>query len=195
MGITPSYNPYASADVIIKGDDYGHFRHRPILTRPRWDGRFDSLFVITNRSRFTRDGKFIGARGYNRGRLRYGTEKQSSLSDWYWDQAAGLLELRLPWGLINVSDPSTGTLLYEERDEGDLGTMHSDGFRVGVAVIGRERTTAGDPTLIGALPTPSYGGQWRASQFPSWQWPTWTVPRYSRLKPVFDSLRVLWGKW
>lgn len=196
LRITPDYNPYASADVIVNGDDYGHFRHRPILTRPRWDGRFDSLFVITNRARFTRDGKFIPARGYNRGRLRYGTEKQSTLSDWYWDREAGLLELRIPWGLINVSDPSTGTLLYEERDEGDIGTVHSDGLRIGVAVSGKEKTSAGESTLIGALPVPAYGGQWRADQFPVWQWPLWTEPRYhQRLKPVYDSLRVLWGKW
>jgi hypothetical protein len=97
LRVTPDYNPYAGAEVIIDGDDYGNFRHRPVLTRPRWDGRFDSLFVITNRSRFTRDGRFLPANGYNRGRLRFGTEARSSLSDWYWDRDAGLLELRLPW--------------------------------------------------------------------------------------------------
>ncbi len=196
LEVTPDYNPYASPEVIINGDDYGHFRHRPILTRPRWDGRFDSLFVITNRSRFTRDGKFIPSKGYNRGLLRYGTEKQSTLSDWYWDMATGTLEVRLPWGLINVSDPSTGTLLYEERDEGDLGTAKSDGIRIGVAIAGQTRNPTIDYALIGALPKPGYGDQWRAGQFPTWQWPTWTVPRYhQRLKPVYDSLRALWGKW
>lgn len=194
LRVTPDYNPYAGADVIVDGDDFGHFRHRPILTRPRRDGRFDSLFVITNRSRFTRDGRFIPAMGYNRGRLRFGTEAQSSRSDWYWDKAAGLLELRLPWGLINVSDPSTGTLLYEESDEGEIGTARSDGIRIGVAVLGRTASPSGAFILIGALPAAASDGQWRASQFPTWHWPTWTVPRYhQRLKPVYDSLRSLWS--
>ena len=195
LRVTPDYNPYASADVIIDGDDYGHFRHRPVTTRPRWDGRFDSLFVITNRSRFTRDGRFIPAQSYNRGRLRYGTEARSTLSDWYWDQAAGVLEIRLPWALLNVSDPSTGTVLYEEKEGDEIGTAKTDGFRIGVAVIGTRMTPAGEPALIGALPVPGVDGQWRVNQFTTWQWPLWTVPRYhQRLKPVYDSLRAIWGR-
>jgi hypothetical protein len=195
LRVIPDYNPYAGAEAIVGGDDYGHFRHRPVTTRLRWDGRFDSLFVITNRSRFTRDGRFIEAQGYNRGRLRYGTEARSSLSDWYWDQAAGLLEARIPWALLNVSDPSTATVLYEEQEGDELGTAQSDGFRIGVLVIGKQRTSAGEPALIGALPAPGVDGQWRASQFRTWQWPTWTVPHYhQRLKPVYDSLRLLWGR-
>jgi hypothetical protein len=195
LRITPDYNPYIGAEAIVNGDDFGRFRHRPVTTLPRDDGRFDSLFVITNRSRFTRDGRFIPAQGYNRGRLRYGTERRSTLSDWYWDKTAGMLELRLPWGLLNVSDPSTGTLLYEQSDTGDIGTAHSDGIRVGVAVVGRRRTAAGEPALIAALPRVDAEGRWHAAQFPAWQWPAWSVPRYhQRLKPVYDSLRLLWGR-
>ncbi|HSB54841.1 MAG TPA: hypothetical protein VLD58_10810, partial [Gemmatimonadales bacterium] len=187
--VTPDYNPYSGADVIINGDDYGRFRHRPVVTRPRQDGRFDSLFVITNRSRFTRDGKFIQAQGVNRGRLRYGTEAASSLSDWYYDRATGTIELRLAWGLINVSDPSTGTILYEESDTGDIGTTRSDGIRVGVAMMERGKE------VVAALPAADRG-EWRRARFPTWRWPTWTTPRYhQRLKPVYDSLKALWGKW
>jgi hypothetical protein len=189
LRVTPEYTPYVGADQIIDGDDYGHFSRRPITTVPRDDGRFDSMFVITNRSRFTRDGRFIAAQGYHRGRLRYGTLATSSLADWYWDRDAGMLELRLPWNLLNVSDPSTATLIFEEREGDEIGTVHSDGIRIGLAV-----TDAGDQ-LLSALPDLDREGRWEAGRFTAWQWPTWTVPRYhQRLKPVYDSLKAVWAR-
>ncbi|HXW97768.1 MAG TPA: hypothetical protein VEI47_09290, partial [Gemmatimonadales bacterium] len=142
LRIIPEYSPYVGGDAIVNGDDYGRFSRRPITTVTRDDGRFDSMFVITNRARFTRDGRFIPARGLNRGRLRYGTLARSTLSDWYWDRATGTLEVRLPWNLLNVSDPSTGTLLYEEKAGEEIGTARSDGFRIGVALIGTTATPA-----------------------------------------------------
>jgi hypothetical protein len=190
LRITPDYSPYVGGDAIINGDDYGRFGRRPIMTLTREDGRFDSMFVITNRARFTRDGRFIPARGTNRGRLRFGAEAQSTLSDWYWDRPAGVLELRLPWNLLNVSDPSTRTLLYEESTGGEIGTRQSDGFRIGVAIVGGPRAT---PTLLAAIPEPGRDGRWHAYQFQSWQWQGWTTPRYhQRLKPVYDSLQAVW---
>ncbi len=187
--ITPEYNPYVGADQIINGDDYGRFARRPVASAWRNDGRFDSLFVITNRSRFTRDGRFIPAQGVNRGRLRYGSEAASSLSDWYWDRDAGVLELRLPWNLLNVSDPSTGTVLFEQTAGDGIGTVHSDGLRLGLAVVDR------DSTLIAALPEAGPDRTWDARGFRSWEWPTWTVPRYhQRLKPVYDSLKAVWAR-
>jgi len=187
--IAPEYNPYVGADQIIDGDDRGRFARRPVTTAWNAEGQFDSMFVITNRTRITRDGEFIPSQGVNRGRLRYGAEKQSTLSDWYWDRAAGVLEVRLPWNLLNVSDPSTGTLLYEKELGERIGTVHSDGFRLGLAVADR------DSTLIAALPEPGPDHTWNAKSFRTWEWPTWTVPRYhQRLKPVYDSLKAVWGR-
>ena len=193
LRILPGYSPYVGGEAIVEGDDYGQFARRPITTVPRRDGRFDSMFVITNRARFARDGRFIPATGYNRGRLRYGTAVQSSLSDWWWDAAAGMLQLRLPWGLINVSDPSTRTLLYERTAGDEIGTTTSDGMRFGVLLLDHPASAATTATVIGALPTAA-GGRWRRAQFPDWNWPAWTEPQYhARLKPVYDSLKALWG--
>jgi len=192
LRVIPEYNPYAGADVIRDGDDYGAFARRPITIRRRSDGRFDSLFVITNRSRFTRDGKFIPAQGWNRGRLRHGTEAATTLADWHWDAAHGLLQLRLAWNLLNVSDPSSRTLLYEEKAGDAIGTARSDGFRLGLAVV---RHDGPRPVLDAAIPiAPS--NRWRREDFPVWEWSPWEEPRYhQRLKPVYDSLRVLWERW
>jgi hypothetical protein len=191
LRITPEYNPYVGGDAIVAGDAYGRFARRPITSVTREDGRFDSMFVITNRTRIARDGKFYPARGINRGRLRYGTEDRSTLADWYWDRSAGMLQVRLAWNLLNVSDPSTRTVLYEESGTHEIGTRTSDGFRIGAVVLRRGTATS----VHGALPAAGRDGRWRADQFTTWTWEPWTTPRYhQRLKPVYDSLKSVWGR-
>jgi hypothetical protein len=107
LRILPAYNPYAGESSIQQGDDFGRFYRRPATIGVETDGRFDPMYVITNRARFGRDGTFFPAQGYDRGRLNFGTSVESSLADWYADPAGGLLEIRLPWGLLNVTDPSS----------------------------------------------------------------------------------------
>jgi hypothetical protein len=188
MLVTPDYNRH-DFRIDAKGDDRGRFSRRPVITRDRSDGRFDSMLVITNRARFGRDGRFYPARGYNRGRMAYGTDAASTRSDWYFDDKAGVLQLRIPWDLLNVTDPSTRTLLFDPRTSGSFGTAPAGDFHAGVLLY-RKRPI---PEVVGALPELQRGA-WRAAAFAPWRWTAWTEPRYhSRLKPVFDSLRMLWA--
>jgi hypothetical protein len=186
--VIPDYNRHNARVDAATGDDFGRFSRRPVTTRNRNDGRFDSLFITTNRARFGRDGAFYPSQGYDRGRLRYGTQSTSSLADWYFDEDAGLLELRIPWDLINVTDPSTRTLLHDQRTMGAFGTAAAKGFHVGVLLYRQRR----GEQIVGALPQ-LVDGVWPGSSFRTWQWRGWTMPRsHAQLKPVYDSLRLLW---
>lgn len=185
--VLPEYNRY-DARVSPAGDDNGRFSRRPVVTRNRTDGRFDPEFIIINRARVGRNGEFYPAQRYERGRLRYGTEDASTLSDWYYDRRAGILELRIPWDMINVTDPSSRTLLSDPRVSGDFGTVSADAFHFGVEVYRK----GANSRVAGALPRSS-NGTWSSGQFQPWRWRGWTVPRsHARLKPVYDSLRLLW---
>jgi hypothetical protein len=187
--VTPDYNRHASKLDPGTGDDFGQFARRPVVTRNRDDGRFDSLFVITNRARFGRDGTFFPASRHDRGRLRHGTEAGSTLADWYLDERAGLLELRIPWDLLNITDPSSRTLLLDRHSAGPFGTTAAEDFHVGVAIYQKGAETG----VVSALPGVD-GGVWRAKAFMPWRWAGWTEPRSNaRLKPVYDSLKALWG--
>jgi tetratricopeptide (TPR) repeat protein len=187
--VTPDYNRHASKLDPITGDDLGQFARRPVIIRDRTDGLFDSLFVITNRARFGRDGTFFPAGRYDRGKLKHGTEARSTLADWYLDERAGLLELRIPWDLLNVTDPSSRTLLFDRDSVGNVGTAPVEDFHVGVAIYQK----GGETGVVSALPAVE-GGVWRAKAFAPWRWAGWTEPRYhARLKPVYDSLKALWG--
>jgi hypothetical protein len=188
LRVTPDYNRHDARIDPITGDDFGRFSRRPVITRDRNDGRFDPLLMITNRARFGPDGTFYPAREYERGRLRHGTEAASTLADWYLDERAGLLELRIPWDLINVTDPSTRTLLLDRHTEGDFGTATAEDFHVGV-VIYRKGTR---PEVVGTVPN-MVGGVWPAEAFKGWRWEGWTEPHsHAGLKPVYDSLKLLW---
>jgi hypothetical protein len=196
LRIVPGYSPYAGGNAIDSlGDDHGRFANRPIRIPSLEDGRFDSMFAITNRARFTREGRFIGARGLNRGRLRFGPQQRSTLSDWYWDGREQMLEVRLPWNLLNVSDPSTRTLLYEETAGAEIGTVHAKDWHFGTVLLRRPRT--GPPRVLSLLPEPDREGRWQARAFTGWKWSGWETPRYhQRLKPVYDSLADVWGgRW
>ena len=52
LKVTPEYNRHDARLDPSTGDDYGRFSRRPVMTVNRNDGRFDSLFIVTNRARF-----------------------------------------------------------------------------------------------------------------------------------------------
>jgi hypothetical protein len=187
--VMPDYNSYAPASWVLRGDDFGRFYRHPARSVARDDGRFDSLFVITNRARYGRNGAFFPAQGYNRGRLRFGRESESTLADWYHDTDARLLELRLPWGLLNVTDPSTATVLAE-REDAPFATATTDGIRVGVLL-----RRSSDGAVLETLPARTADGGWPSASFRSWRWLTWTEPTsHAAVKPVYDSLKALWSR-
>ncbi|HUR94228.1 MAG TPA: hypothetical protein VMY76_06565 [Gemmatimonadales bacterium] len=189
LRITPDYNPYQPASQGRRADAFGRSIRHPAASTARDDGRFDSLFVTTNRARYGRDGAFFPAQGYNRGRLRFGRDSETTLADWYHDTVAGLLEIRLPWGLLNVTDPSTARVLAEQPSA-PFATTSTSGFRIGVVVQHSK-----DAALIRTLPKTAADGTWPAVSFRTWRWTRWIEPTaHAELKPVYDSLRAVWAR-
>lgn len=172
--VTAGYNPYVGPRSGMRPTDLDAFYDdRATVDARRADGWYDSLFVTTNRFRVTRDGRQVPARGVNRGRLRYGTNAASSLADWFFDRAADLIEVRLPWGLLNVTDPSTRTILARVRDPGPFAVRVTDGFRFAVSTLGG-----------------------RLGPTPTWAWPTWETPLWhERLKPAYFAMQQVWTEW
>jgi hypothetical protein len=143
-------------------------------------GAFDSLFVTTNRFRVGRTGRTFPALGVDRGRLRFGRQSESSLADWFVDRAAGLVEVRLPWGLLNVTDPSSRTVLTAVHEGPVILTGPTDGFRFVVAGLSRSNNH-----VIAWLPAGA-----------KYTWPRWEEPEWhERLKPAYAAMQQLWGSW
>ena len=172
--VRSTYNPYLGPRAGMRPTDLDAFyNHRATIAAHDVAGPFDSLFVATNRFRVARDGRTFPARGVNRGRLRYGRAATTTLADWYWDRTAGIVEVRLPWGLLNVTDPSSRTVLARVRDPGPFETEVTDGFRFVVMSQGVQLT-------------PNRPYVWA-----TWETPVW----HERLKPAYYAMQALWGSW
>lgn len=179
--VARGYNPYVQPRAGMPVTGLDAFYNSLCTAEARSDaGKFDSMFVTTNRFRVTRAGQQIAARGVNRGRLRYGRVTESSLVDWFIDRSAGLVEVRLPWGLLNVTDPSSRTVLTGIHEGGVMLTGQTDGFRFVLAALSRQ-----DDHVAAFVPAST-----------TYVWPTWEEPQWhERLKPAYDAMRDLWGSW
>ncbi len=179
--VTKSYNPYLGPRPGMEPTGLDAFYNVQCTVDAQSDaGAFDSLFVTTNRFRIGRNGKTFPALGVDRGRLRFGRQSETSLADWFVDRAAGLVEVRVPWGLLNVTDPSSRTVLTAIRERNVVRTSPTDGFRFVVAGLSRS-----DNRVIAWLPAGA-----------KYTWPTWEEPEWhERLKPAYAAMQNLWGFW
>jgi hypothetical protein len=91
---------------------------KTLRPQPSREGRWVMMMSRTNARRISRNGKHTyPPRVRNMSRLRFGSLKEEhvdfdSLSDFH--VSGRMLELRIPWGLINFTDPSSKTILWRE---------------------------------------------------------------------------------
>ncbi|MBM4184604.1 MAG: tetratricopeptide repeat protein [Gemmatimonadetes bacterium] len=165
----------------------------PWYTTPNEDGRYDSLRVVVNRRRFARDSsEFLGI-GYDRGWLHRG-----NAPDGFWERSGAALEVRIPWMLIGVTDPSSRTVLQGPGVANARGAeLGSDGvwrLRAGVAawpdsVFGElgTRQIESIGVVVGVMRRGAWVQASRASEAVArFGWPTWEVPAWTeRLRPTY----------
>jgi len=151
-------------------DPYGSSPPGRVASPRTPSGRFVPLLLETNRERFGRDGTRYPALRTERGALRFGSlDPASPAFDTRTDVAVGretgTIELRLPWTLLNVADPSSRRVLH---DEAGLETIATEGFRIYAFALDPEDPDAGPLDRLpaaGAVPDP-------------YLWQGWEEPRY-----------------
>jgi len=169
----------------------GHRNEGPYATAPsgaRGDA-FTTMRVEIRMERLGRDGRLFAAERNDQSPLRGGTTdpaspRADSIADYSADRDAGVTELRIPWGLLNVTDPSSRRVVHQPDVHGPpIDTTVTDGF-VFCAAAARE----GDPKSSDARP--------RAGEpAPVYAWPTWETPKYRlRLKPAYESMKKEFGR-
>jgi len=166
------------------------------------DGRYVPLIVNVNRARVGRDGRIYPGWNLDTGRLARGREVRAAATDsvrgfdpgteWWLDRARGVLEVALPWGLLNVGDPSslavlddtTGTPEIERSTTAGIGLLafatRADGFRADSL----------GPTRAGARTARNW-----ESQFLGPRGTTQAVAGQSIAVTTPDSISYLWIGW
>jgi hypothetical protein len=132
------------------------------------------------------------------GQLTYGTgdpasPEYNSLTDVHVDTAAHTIEVRIPWILLNVADPSTKQRIASEWADG-LNTVEFEAATVGAATYrptadGHAQATDGPTNFVHAAPGTADG----TLEMTTYEWETWDQLEYTeRLK---ESYYVLQDRW
>lgn len=111
--IEKAYYPYQELDHGLPGTEYLSFRG---FTKPG-EGPFVPFVLEPNRRRTGRDGSDYPRITYELGALKRGQDPEGArdpMADYALGEG-GLLELRLPWGMLLLSDPSSRTAWYAPR--------------------------------------------------------------------------------
>ncbi|OWZ84827.1 hypothetical protein [Natranaerobius trueperi] len=141
-------------------------------------GEFHPITPLINARIVREDGSVIEEVREDGSTLNYGNF-QGTHNHWY-KKGDDKLSIRIPWGRINLTDPTShrvlnddGNYAYLERDQ--LNTIETDGFVVSGYLIGNEEEIISDFTSEPFL------------------WETWGEPRYQqRLKKSYDILKEHW---
>lgn len=138
-----------------------------VRTLVNHDGVFIPEQLMCNHRRFAPDGETIPSSVTDYGRLRFGRSADNSLADWY---AAGpVIEIRLPWALLNVTDPSSFQVLQNDTLTPDLESATTTGFAIAAFILD-------EANLAAALPP----ARNRTLQFSRrWRWTGWDEPAYT----------------
>lgn len=136
------------------------------------DGVFSSERLFSNYPRFTTSGESVPVYLTEYGRLRFGRSADNTLSDWY--AKDGVVEMRLPWGLLNVSDPSSFQVLQDDTLVPDLQSVTTPGFAFSAFVA--DDDVQGPGAVAAALP-PLKGDTLQFTR--RWRWPGWKEPAYA----------------
>ena len=149
----------------------------PLRTEAHDDGLYVPLVINVNRERTTAAGTFYPGHEVDEGRLGLGRERTrrgaptgdtvrayDPGAEWWIDRQRGVIEVALPWGLINVGDPSSravlddlpGTEDVECATTGGIGLLawatRAPGFRadsLGPTRAGARRARAAETQFMG----------------------------------------------
>ncbi|GLH70554.1 hypothetical protein GETHPA_20870 [Geothrix rubra] len=176
-------------------DLFTHRLDRPIRSVDNDAGRFVMPMTESNRPRIGRDGTRFPGHRQEIGWLRRGTQDRSdpafdSRAEWREGTAGdgwSFLEARIPWGLLNVTDPSSRRVIRDAIPPGDeVGTAVTEGFRL---CLVRFRTDgAGRLQPAGSLPAAREGV---LPLPPLFTWATWEQPTFHRVrKQSFDLVKA-----
>jgi tetratricopeptide (TPR) repeat protein len=168
---------------VVLDDTYDRWAEIGEQPRANDSGTYVSPRIRPNAERITRAGQVIPSTVLDIGTLRAGTTDRAApdyddRAEWMKDPGGGTIELRIPWGLINVTDPSSRSVLSTGHGEPG-GYAATEGLRFAVAAF---RSAPGGAALAADGPAvavlPAADAQGVVDGLPLYAWPTWEQPTF-----------------
>lgn len=149
------------------------------------DGKFERMSLLVNGKSVTKDGRVIAEKVFDASALRKGAFDEAGN---LWNIEGNTVRLRLPWTLINVTDPSSLRVLQDSRtgylgvERDNLMTTQTDGFIIDTIVWDKKLGTIAGRTAMD-----------RAAPF---LWKGWEIapPYKERLKKSYFMIQEAWKK-
>lgn len=164
---------------------------------------FEEIIIEANQPRYGRDGSVFPTLFFNRSLLKFGTADPSSpdysnLIGWSMDAEKGMIELRIPWGLIYVMDPSSRFVFSGTNEERDTMGQETQGVTIMAMVVEKKES---EIHLVQSIP-PEGNGKIEAGAVPIYTWQKWNRVNYEAylktsyfaLKKIFGEINVAEGK-
>jgi hypothetical protein len=188
--------------AVFADEAYDLFANRdrkPYRSIPNVDGKFVMPMTESNRWRIGRDGTIYQPRRQEIGWLREGTQARDtkdfdSMAEW--KRGDGFLEARIPWGLLNVTDPSSRAVVSspEGMPLSREGVPVTEGFRLALVAY-RGDAFAGKATIAVSAPAAAMPAATNAAlntllptglpaiaMPPLFTWNTWEEPTWHSFK-------------
>lgn len=166
---------YYDAFYFLYGEQYKMISAVPDI-RTVNSGRFDPMRLCTNYEMTVPPTKTVVPFGsYETGKLTFGDSNPEaadyqSLTDFCYQD--GVLEIRIPWQLLNVMDPAHGKIMDNLYSMQSVVATDTSSWKVGMGVL----------KSVGAASSIALNGKF--------SWETWTKPVYhERLKPAYYALQ------
>ena len=156
---------------------------------------FGEMVIEANQLRYGRDGSVFPPVFHGRSVLHHGTadpssDRYSSKASWHADASRGMIEARIPWGLLYFTDPSSLQVAAGTDGHGVPHTAATEGVAVTairVGIMPQKGFFLRDPA--DSLPVARRGAI-RAGDIPVYSWRKWDVVRYeSYRKAAYFSLQ------
>ncbi len=199
--IASPYNPYRIVPVERVPSQ------TVLITKLGWkpkitgEGSFEPQVIEPNRRRFARDGRFFPPLRYDRGTLRYGSLDPQApdydpLAEWHANLRTNSIDLRIPWNLLNVTDPSSFKVLAGTEKDGTVQVTDTSGFMIAVfsycpleAYRIRPIMEQGHP-VADALPGMAGPATLLAAALKNYRWAKWDIPKFQlRTKDSYPILQ------
>jgi hypothetical protein len=180
---------------------YSLFRSRyssTLVSSTQQQGKFIEIEAEPNRLRVGRNRRVYPAKQVSRSNLQLGSTQRyasgtlsrplanyNSLADWSYSIKNGEIEIRLPWSILNVTDPSSHQVYHLDKQGS---TVTTPGFRFNVVAVQPSTNQ-----VLGTFPELTPDGKLAAAKL--YKWANWEEPTYhSYLKPVYFKLKQLLPK-
>jgi hypothetical protein len=192
--VADDYNPYKLTPKPGVPRETDLMYRRSFTPRLEQTGQFGEFLVETNRRRFGRDGTVFPSQRYSRSVLRFANGNPSapdydSLAEWYSDAKKNVIYVRIPWGKLLITDPSSRQAFHGFDDRAQIRTVSSTDVEISIFELtpGANPGDVSAATVVASYPVVQNG---RIEQPARFLWKTWdTVPLEPYFKKAFYAMQ------